>query len=115
MARRAMMRDAISGMTLSVANANRALATSPLRVSAPILVDAPTNLTRVKREFFASGIAASLIIGVTGLTAGYAFWGAISVPRGRQRSAREALRRGSRQKKLRALSFLLATPWVSPR
>ena len=80
MARRAMMRDAISGMTLSVANANRALATSPLRVSAPILVDAPTNLTRVKREFFPSGIAASLIIGVTGLTAGYAFWGAISAP-----------------------------------
>ena len=30
--------------------------------------------------------------------------------RGRQRSAREPLRRGSRQKKLRALSFLLATP-----
>ena len=92
MARRAMMRDAISAMTLSVANANApALATSPLRASAPILVDAPTNLTRVKRESFASGIAASLIIGVTGLAAGYAFWGAISAsPRTPTISARTA-------------------------
>ena len=91
MARRAMMRDAISAMTLAVANANPGLATSPLRGSAPILVDAPTNLARVRREFFASGIAASLIIGVTGLTAGYAFWGAISVsPRTPTISARTA-------------------------
>ena len=99
MARRAMMRDAISAMTLAVANANQpALATSPLRASAPILVDAPTNLARVRREFFASGIAASLIIGVTGLTAGYAFWGAISAsPRTPTISARTA-RRGSRRK-----------------
>ncbi len=80
MARRAMMRDAISAMTLPIANANAnpALATSPLRASAPILMDAPTNQTRMRREFFAFSIAASLIIGVTGLTAGYAFWGAIS-------------------------------------
>ena len=91
MARRAMMRDAISAMTLSVANANPVLAASPLRASAPILVDAPTNLTRVRGEFFASGIAALLIIGVTGLTAGYAFWGAISAsPRAPTISARAA-------------------------
>ena len=90
-ARRAMMRDALSAMTLPVANANPALATSPLRASAPILMDAPTNLTRMRREFFASGIAASLIIGVTGLTSGYAFWGAISAsPRTPTISARTA-------------------------
>jgi|GEM_PF-2475054 hypothetical protein len=77
-ARRAMMREALSAMTLAVANANPALATSPLRASAPILMDAPTNLTRARREYFVSGMAASLIIGVTGLTLGCAFWGAIS-------------------------------------
>ncbi len=77
-ARRAMMRDALSDMTLAVANANPALATGPLRAGAPILVDTPVNLTRAKRESFASGIAASLIIGVAGLALGYAFWGVIS-------------------------------------
>ena len=77
-ARRAMMREALSAMTLAVANANPALATSPLRASAPLLMDAPTNLARVRRESFVSGIAASLIIGVTGLGLGYAFWGTIS-------------------------------------
>ncbi|MGC1861778.1 MAG: hypothetical protein WA733_11805 [Methylocystis sp.] len=91
MARRAMMRDALSAMTLPVANANTALATSPLRAGARILLDAPTNHTRMRREFFASGVAALLIIGVTGLTAGYAFWGAISPsPRTPTISARTA-------------------------
>jgi hypothetical protein len=75
---RDMMRDALSAMTVAIANANPALATAPLRASAPILMDAPTNLTSVRREFFASGIAASLIIGVIGLASGYAFWGSIS-------------------------------------
>jgi hypothetical protein len=77
-ARRAMMREALSAMTLAVANANPALATSPLRASAPLLMDAPTNLARARRESFVSGIAASLIICVTGLGLGYASWGTIS-------------------------------------
>jgi hypothetical protein len=91
MARRAMMRDAISAMTVAVANANPALATSPLRAGAPILVEAPTNLARVTRESFASAIAASLIIGVAGLAMGCALWGAIPAsPRTPTSSARIA-------------------------
>ena len=76
MARRAMLREAISAMT--VANANTALTTTPLRASAPILMDATMNPTRVRRGFFSSGIAASLLIGVAGLAMGYGFWGVIS-------------------------------------
>ncbi len=77
-ARRANVLDALSAMPLAVANASPALATNPLCASAPILMDTPTNLTRARRESFAFGIAASLIIGVAGLALGYASWGAIS-------------------------------------
>ena len=54
MARRAMMRDAISAMTLPIANANAnpALATSPLRAGAPILLDAPTNQSQDEAGVF---------------------------------------------------------------
>ena len=77
-ARRAMMSEALSAMTLEVGTDAPAPAfeTGSLLASAPILVDAPMNLTRAKRASSVSSIAAILIIGVAGLALGYAFWGA---------------------------------------
>ncbi len=90
-ARRANVRDALSAMPLALANASPAFATNPLCASAPILMVAPPKLTRVRRESFASGIAASLIIGVAGLALGYASWGALSAsPETPTNSARTA-------------------------
>ena len=118
MARRAMMRDAISAMTLPVANANAnpALATSPLRASAPILVDAPTNLTQGeagvfcfqhrrltdnRRHRFDGGLR------LLGCDLG------IAEDANDQRANRLG---GVLARKSAGLSsFPLATPWVSPR
>ncbi len=74
-ARRAMMGDALPAMNSALAVATVA---PVLASGSPILAVSPMHLARVRRTSFASGIAAFLMIGVTGLTLGYAFWDEIS-------------------------------------
>ena len=119
-ARRANVLDAFSAMPLAVVNASPAHATNPLCASAPILMDTPTDLTRARRESFASasGIAASLIIGVAGLALGYGSWCAISEsPKAPINSARTAPAASSPEQASasivplgRALGFAALTP-----
>jgi hypothetical protein len=74
-ARRAMMGDALSPMNSALAVATVA---PVLASGSPILAVSPMHVATVRRTSFASGIAASLMIGVTGLTLGCAFWDEIS-------------------------------------
>ncbi|MGA8171110.1 MAG: hypothetical protein WB816_09835, partial [Methylocystis sp.] len=74
-ARRAMMGDALPAVKSALAVATVA----PVFASDfPILAVPSMHLARARRASLASGIAASLIIGVTGSTLGYAFWHEIS-------------------------------------
>jgi hypothetical protein len=90
-ARRALMRDPLSAMPPAVANSNPTPAASPVRASAPDLLDAPRSPTRARQAFFPSGVAALLLVGLTGLMFGYACWGAFSAsPSAQVTSARTA-------------------------
>jgi hypothetical protein len=74
-ARRAMMGQALraAGPAVALAAVAPAQATGSLRASSPFLAVSPIHLATMRRASFASGIAVSAVIAVSGLTLGYAF------------------------------------------